>query len=479
MEEILILGIGVSVHKTDGVLRFERFCKAHKLPYKIVGEGKVWYGGDMAAGAGGGQKINEILEVIKTLDNKLIVMCDTFDLFPVAGAEEIIHKFKILTKPGQILFTSEVFCWPDSSLANVHPTTQIEDNYGVKMINKYRFLNSGGIIGYRDDIYKLITGDNCNGNGNSDVGDIGNVVKNNDDDQLFFTLKYLDMLGLDQNKIVLDTHCHMFQAVNGCADDLVIHRNRIYNKYTNSYPIFIHGNGPAKSHLNNYENYLVPSLSRDNSAVSHDVIKKIFIALYIDSTEPSYIDFLYHVSKLTYPNKTIYIYDRAESELDEEIEGLSDYVYKPNTNGYVFSDFLESNCNYYFLLEEKCLITKMDILEELVSYLNSNDNYRVIAPMLVGKSNRIGSNFWGALDGNGFYRRSADYLDIVGYNRRGIWNVPYITGAILFSKDLIANWDLLKMNKYSSHCDMSICYNMRRETLFMYVTNNHSYGYVI
>ena len=96
--DILILGIGVSVHKTDGVIRFERFCKAYNLPYKIIGEGKVWRGGDMFVGTGGGQKINELLEAIKPMENKLIIMCDTYDQIPIAGKEEIISKFHKLTK---------------------------------------------------------------------------------------------------------------------------------------------------------------------------------------------------------------------------------------------------------------------------------------------------------------------------------------------------------------------------------------------
>lgn len=465
-EPILILGIGVSVHKTDGVLRFENFCKAHNLPYKIVGEGKVWRGGDMFAGAGGGQKINEIVEVLETLDNRLIVMCDTFDLFPVAGAQEIIHKFRKLTKPGQILFTSEVYCWPDQSLASKHPTTQIVDNYGGRAVNKYRFLNSGGIIGYRDDIYNLITANST-----------GTIVNDNDDDQLFFTRKYLNMLG-GANKIILDTHCHMFQAVNGCADDLRIHRNRLYNKYTNSYPIFIHGNGPAKTHLNSYENYLVPSLSPQLERLRSNIVPKIFIALYVDSNGSDYLDFLYHASKLTYPNAIYYIYDKGELESMPNFDSDTDKkcIYKPNTTTYVFKDFLQSDCDYYFLLEEKCLLTKMDVLEELIGYM---DNYRIICPMLTGRTNKIGSNFWGALDGNGFYKRSHDYLDIVEYNKRGIWNVPYITGAILFNRAPIENWDLLRENKYASHIDMALCHNMRRETLFMYVTNNQHYGYII
>lgn len=468
--DILILGIGVSVHKTDGVLRFEHFCKAFDLPYKIVGEGKVWRGGDMFAGAGGGQKINEIIEVLKPMDNKLIIMCDTFDLFPIAGKEEIIEKFKKLTKPSQILFTSEVFCWPDSSLANRHPPTLIPDANGLSVVNKYRFLNSGGIMGYRDDIYNLIM----------DASTDSIVLRDNDDDQLFFTRKYLKMLEEPSNKgsIVLDTQCEVFQAVNGCSDDLVIHRNRIYNKYTNSYPIFIHGNGPAKSHLNSYENYIEPLLLNYYKTDDNHTTKKIFIAVYLDSSKPDHKTFLYHVSRIHYPNKVVYVYDSSDNLNGQAMSDVD--IYKPNVNEYVFEDFVKTDCDYYFLLEDKCLITKTDILHDLVTYIGKPSFCRVIAPMLTGKSNKLSSNFWGALDNSGFYKRSHDYIDIANYNKRGSWNVPYVTGAILLDRSIITNWNLLHHNKFTDyHKDMSLCYNLRRETLFIYVVNNHHYGYII
>ncbi len=40
MEDILILGIGVSLKKNDGVLRFEKYCQIFNSPYIIVGDGK-------------------------------------------------------------------------------------------------------------------------------------------------------------------------------------------------------------------------------------------------------------------------------------------------------------------------------------------------------------------------------------------------------------------------------------------------------
>ena len=258
-EKILVLGIGVSIHKNDGVLRFEKFCKHYGLDYQIIGEGKQWMGGDMANGTGGGQKINEILNVIQTMENRLIILCDTFDLLPIAGPAEILDKFHLLCKNDQVLFSSEVFCWPDKHLSTAYPLVN----------SKYKYLNSGSIMGYRDQIYNLIK------NGN---------IKDNDDEQRFFTLKYLS-----GENIILDHKCEIFQAINGATNDIVLHKNRIYNKYTNSYPIFIHGNGSSKLFLNYLENYIEPDPLKKYTVSLYKNYKienepKVFFALYIDST---------------------------------------------------------------------------------------------------------------------------------------------------------------------------------------------------
>ena len=449
--ELLILGIGVSPFKNDGVRRFEHFCNIFGLDYKIIGDGKTWHGGDMFAGTGGGQKINELLCAIENMENKLIIVCDTFDLFPLAREKEILEKFNKLCNPDNILFSSEVYCWPDKSLAQSY----------TKSNSKYLFLNSGCIMGYRDDIYQLIK---------------NSVVNDNDDDQLFFTLKYLS-----GKKIILDNKCELFQALNGCQDDIVIHKNRIYNKYTNSYPIFVHGNGPAKIFLNHIENYLETRPMHNYTYTIDSVYKltiepKVFFALYVDSSnQKDFNTFMDSVTNIIYQNKLVYVYDKNDGNAINELVNTNNYVYKPNTTSYVFNDFINSGCEYYFLLEQRCNITKTDILHELIP--KCNNYHRIISPLLNNKSTLFYSNFWGALDNNGYYCRSDDYIDLVLRHKRGLWNVPFVFGAILFHKDIILNWDIMCSNKYAD-VDMQLCHNLRHNTLFMYMANFNIYGYI-
>jgi hypothetical protein len=452
---LTVLGIGVSPVKNDGVLRFEHFCHLYGLSYQIVGDGKVWRGGDMSAGAGGGQKINELVEAIKNMDNRLIIVCDTFDLFPMAGLEEILTKYENLCEPGQVLFSAEFFCWPDKELVKCYPPVQ----------TKYKYLNSGSFMGYRDDIYELIR---------------DGQVQDNDDDQRYFTQKFL-LQEKDKPKIVLDYNCELFQAVNGCQEDLVIHKNRIYNKYTRTYPVFIHGNGPSKLFLNHLENYLEsqPYLIKyrnEMKALKLLDSPKIFVAAYINSErEMEMQQFLEKLCALDYDNKIVFVYDRYKSLTTQELCFQMGFEYVAKINTYEWTHFKQTDCQFYFLLEQRCMLTKIDILHELVTY---TDNYhRIIVPML-SKPNSLFSNFWGALDKRGYYERSVDYVELVERQKWGLWNVPYVTGVILFSREIVLDWDLMRSNKFTDP-DMRLCENLRKNTLFMYITNVNSYGYLV
>lgn len=453
-EKLLILGIGVSMHKTDGVLRFEDFCKSYGLNYQIVGEGKEWRGGDLAISAGGGQKINELLGAIENLENQLIIVCDTFDLIPVAGEKEILDKYHSICTNNQVLFSSETVCWPDKNLASVYPSVN----------TKYKYLNSGSFMGYRDDIYRMI----CDGN-----------ILDNDDDQLYFSLKYIQ-----GEKIILDHSCHIFQAINAVADDLSIHRNRIYNKYTNSYPIFLHGNGPAKLHLNRFENYLVSNIRKNNTFTTVTKYKlenqpKIFFALYIDSNKmDQYHQFIKSVLEIDYDNKEIHIYDKNRNINIQVATKEMNYHYYHNISNYQMDHFLETDCEYYFLLEQQCIIIKKDILHELIPKFSAYQ--RIISPLLVHQEKNTFSNFWGSINNSGYYQRSSDYFDLLERNKVGLWNVPHVSGAILMDRSVISNFNLVnKQRKYGNDNDMNLCYYCRRETVFLYMINMHQYGYLI
>lgn len=469
-EKLLMVGIGISPNDNDGVIRFGSFCNAHGLEYVIIGRGKTWHGGDLSYQAGGGQKINELREYLATIENRLIVVCDTFDVVPVTGSAEILSKFHRLCKPDEILISSELYCWPQNNLKDKFP-----DTYSA-----YKFVNSGVIMGHRDLIYNMIRSD---------------AVSDTDDDQLFFTLKYLA-----GEKIVIDYKCELAQTLYG-DNNFVIHKNRVYNHHTNSYPAIIHGNGSAKTLLNHYQNYLTPEpLANYDHTMNHinhlvhnkpvdTVIKPqqsvvrpdapaVFIALYIDSSKQEQMElFLEHVARLNYVNKIIYAYDRSNSEFYRDLSKICEITYKPNINSYVFEDFVAFGCQYYFLLEQNCILTNPNVITDLIPLCNGY--HRIITPLLHGEWEHSFTNYWGAIDKNGYYKRSSDYLDLINYKLRGLWNCPYVYGAILIDRSIVTGWNLFESTKYGSDRDMNLCLNFRKNTLFMYMCNLDKYGYLV
>lgn len=112
----------------------------------------------------------------------------------LAGLTEIIDKFK--STDARVLFSAEGSCWPDRSLATRYPPVS-----GGK-----RFLNSGGFMGYASDVHAILT---------------HAPLKNEDDDQLFYTMAYLDEKLREQHKIKLDHKSEIFQNLYGAVGRLI------------------------------------------------------------------------------------------------------------------------------------------------------------------------------------------------------------------------------------------------------------------
>jgi len=79
----------------------------------------------------------------------------------------ILQRFSEHFPDTRVLFGAEPFCWPDENLAPDYPLIE----FGK------RYLNSGMFMGYAPEIYKILT-----------VNEIGDK----DDDQLYYTMIYLD-----------------------------------------------------------------------------------------------------------------------------------------------------------------------------------------------------------------------------------------------------------------------------------------------
>ena len=169
-------------------------------------------------------------------------------------------------------------------------------------------------------------------------------------------------------------------------------------------------------------------------------------------------------SALKFLNIIEYPRDRLVVNINESND--SDIYHKDILN------FLKTDCDYYFFINEDCILTNPLVLKELLSF-----DKNVIAPF-IRRGTETWTNFWGDLDDGGYYKRSFDYIDIINGSRRGCWNVPYIMGTYLIKRDILKILpDLFLLNKHMDS-DMQMCHNFREHNIFMYVTNMNNYGYI-
>lgn len=114
----------------------------------------------------------------------------SYDVIFLGGLSAIVERF--LDTGARVLFSAEAYCWPDKSLAAQYPPVS----------RGKRYLNSGGFIGYASDVYKIL-----------DTA----TIKDEDDDQLFYTTVYLQDELRMRHKIKLDHKSEIFQNLYGAV----------------------------------------------------------------------------------------------------------------------------------------------------------------------------------------------------------------------------------------------------------------------
>lgn len=121
----------------------------------------------------------------------------SYDVIFLGSLDEIVDRFKLTD--ARVMFSAEGNCWPDKSLADKYPDVS----------RGKRFLNSGGIIGYAADLYEIVT---------------TSEIKDQDDDQLFYTKIYLDLELREKHNIRLDHRSEIFQNLYGALGMLMLLR---------------------------------------------------------------------------------------------------------------------------------------------------------------------------------------------------------------------------------------------------------------
>lgn len=466
----------VASNETEGYQRYIRSAKRYGIEVTTLGLGKPWQGGDMKR-LGGGYKINLLrsaLKPYKSDDDRVVIFTDSYDVLFLASLEKIVAKFE--TFEASILFGSESFCWPDPELKDKYPALEGRGT---------RFLNSGLFMGYASKVYQMLK----------------NPIKDTDDDQLYYTKIYIDQQLREELNIKLDHTAALFQNMNGVEEQITLALDPdskeafLKNTEYTTTPLVVHGNGPSKITLNGYANYLAGAfVNGECQTVKENLIEldeenlpTVMVALFIEKATPFIEEWFETIAKLNYPkqNMDLFIHnnvDHHKPTIDQFIKQYSDEYRSFRMVDYsedfeelagrslAVNQCLKKKCDYLFVVDADGHIDNPDTLRRLIT-LNRN----IISPVLT-RPEKVWSNFWGALSSQGFYARSSDYMDIVGRQVLGLWNVPFISTVYLVKSSVLTDFSYELTN---TDPDMAVCWHMRSKGIFMHVINTELFGHLI
>lgn len=162
----------------------------------------------------------------------LVMLTDAWDILVAAHPEEIEARYRSQFQDLPVVLNAEKSCFPRGDLAERFPDPG----------TPWRYLNSGLIIGKPTDILAVINSMNIDQIPDDHRRSDGSWFHPND--QEHFTLAYLNQ----PVKMVLDTHCHLFQSFSGASPvEFDFTTDRIRNLITGTDPLVYHCNGDAKN----------------------------------------------------------------------------------------------------------------------------------------------------------------------------------------------------------------------------------------
>ncbi|VDL90349.1 unnamed protein product [Schistocephalus solidus] len=268
----------------------------------------------------------------------------------------------------------------------------------------------------------------------------------------------------------------------------------LYNKKTFTRPVIAHGNGPIKVHhfpplslllidiylthcpisfsiyssvfyggaskvqFNSLTNYM-PRMWTPNRGCQHcqednikleelseDFYPVVQISTFITTPTPFIEDFYKTLADLNYPKHRIYLvlYCNVEEHYTTLLEFNATHAWEYKSS-IILSEKTHptelaakkqawsvclsyEDCAFALTLDSIARLTSKNTLYHLVRM-----NRNALAPLLY-RPGKLWSNFWGALNHEGYYARSSDYMDIILGKQRGIWNVPFVSSAYLYSR---------------------------------------------
>ncbi len=203
------------------------------IDIKIIGVGNKWTGFLSLI-----PWIADYLNGLKDVDDKIVIITDAYDVFYISNLELIEKKFKSMDV--DILWSSEK--WYSHQLES---DRLFYDTLSSEILSEYKYLNTGGCIGYVGDLKRFFN----------------NIKDSIEGDEKFMKVlyRYWDGHLMGQNQTVishyisknenkynieLDYNCEIFYTTPQDWDNIDsyvrIYNNKFFVKETQSYPCIVH-----------------------------------------------------------------------------------------------------------------------------------------------------------------------------------------------------------------------------------------------
>lgn len=191
----------------DNLNKLIESCTKHHIDLEIQGLDLPYYGN--------GTKLLRMNDYLETLpDDDIVMFVDGYDVLIVADKELILEKFLKFNAP--FVMSAERSCWPNPKLASNFPGS-----------GTFRFLNSGGYIGYVKNLKSWLQSLKPFDLKNGDQLQIMKNYINNRDAFILDTQSeiFLSLLTMKKNELAIDPIARVVRCLITATQPAVIHAN--------------------------------------------------------------------------------------------------------------------------------------------------------------------------------------------------------------------------------------------------------------
>jgi len=459
--------ITVATEENENLSRFKNSCDKNNIPYIILGLGDEWKSGEAADGVllstGGAQKVNYLRNELRQwnqLDDHIVMFTDSYDVVFYENPKEILRRFR--STDAQILFSTEKTCWPEENLDSEYPEVDTE----------FKYLNSGGFIGYANQIMKILEED----------------LPLDYDDQLYYTQKFFEYLE-EPGFIKLDYERLIFQTLNLATEDVYFQDNKCYNQNTKESICVLHANGPSwiKKYFDevtfgvfdNYENQKNKFDPIQKKALN--INKDIYWAIFLQHDLEDINQVFDHVRIMDYPKQKItleFTYNRLEDlyKIEKFIQKHG-HLYKKihvNYNDKLLDSRISSltksqnNCDFVILMDSNHIFRNNKSIQLLVT-----KNLNFVTPMIMEEQSE-----WVNFSVRDNHVRESIY----NYTTKNHYIVDFVYGVYVIKQNSIPTVlsNLSQPSTYSDdNWDNYFCDMMKQNKFYLNLCNNNFYGSII